>query len=174
MEVIERRFQASNYGRRSNIRTREAGTNVSLTHVTTETRFSNVFHYEAEYKVLICKIHKRAMRGLNKHLHDAHGIIKLKDRQPFMDYYARYALAKPKDVAIPPTKGPPFKALGEPNLAYKCTDCSHISISCKAMRGHCNKRHQWHYSEDTPINWGEVRVQSFFEGFNQKYFIVED
>ena len=91
-----------------------------------------------------------------------------------MDYYARYALDKPKDVAIPPTKGPPFKALGEPNLAYKCTDCSHISISRKAMRGHCNNKHQWHYSEDTPINWGEVRVQSFFEGFNQKYFIVED
>lgn len=140
MEVIECRFQASNYSRRSNIRTREAGTNVSLTHVTTETKFSNVFHYDAEYKVLICKIHKRAVRGLSKHLNDAHGIRTQKERRPFVDHFAGCVLAKPSDVAIPPTKGPPFEALGEPNLAYKCTDYSHISISRKAMRGHCNKK----------------------------------
>ena len=82
-------------------------------------------------------------------------------------------LAKPDDVAIPLTKGPPFEALGEPELAYECNDCSHISIRYKAIRRHGNKKHQWRYSEETPTNWTKVTVQSFFEGFNQKYFIVE-
>ena len=104
---------------------------------------------------------------------DAHWIRKQRERQPIVDHYAGYNFAKPEDVAIPATKGPPFEALGEPELAYECDDCGHISISYKAIRGHCNKQHQWRFGEDTPTNWTEVKVQSFFEGFNQKYFIVE-
>ena len=84
---------------------------------------------------------------MDRHIHDAHGIRTQKERRPLVDHFAGCVLAKPSDVAIPPTKGPPFEALGEPKLAYECDDCSHISISYKAIRGHGNKKHQWRYSE---------------------------
>ena len=75
------------------------------------------FYYEAEYKVLICRMHKRAVRGLVTHLRDAHG-LKKKERQPFLDRYAGLTLAKPEDVATPPTNKPPFEALGDLEQAY--------------------------------------------------------
>ncbi|KFY96398.1 hypothetical protein V500_02459 [Pseudogymnoascus sp. VKM F-4518 (FW-2643)] len=143
----------------------EAGTSVPTT--------IDDFQYLAEYGIIICKTHKRAVKGLDRHLNDAHEIRTQKERQPIVNHYARCVLAKPNDVATPLTQGPPFEALGEPQLAYECDDCSHISISHKAIRGHCNKKHEWRFSEQTPTNWTKVTVQSFFEGFNQKYFIVE-
>jgi uncharacterized protein YcaQ len=41
------------------------------------------------------------------------------------------------------------------------------------MRGHCNKAHEWKYSEEHPTNWLEVRAQTFFRGFYQQYVIVQ-
>jgi hypothetical protein len=131
------------------------------------------FYYEPNYKVLICKKHKRAVKGLDTHLREAHGLTK-KERRPLVDRFATLTLAKPNDVVTPPKNGPPFKALGDPVLAYQCNSCSQISTNRKTMRGHCNKKHQWRYSEETPAHWMEVQVQSFFEGFHQRYFIVQD
>jgi hypothetical protein len=91
------------------------------------------FHYEAEYKVLICKIHKRAVKHLDGHLRDAHDLRKKKERQPLLDHYARFALARPEDVATPPTNGLLFKALGDPIFAYLCNGCTYISTSRKAI-----------------------------------------
>ena len=71
------------------------------------------------------------------------------------------------------SNGTPFKALGDPSLAYQCRDCNHISIHRTAIRRHCNKVHDWRYSKDIPVWWTEVYVQSFFEGFHQRYFIVQ-
>jgi hypothetical protein len=100
------------------------------------------FYYKAEYKVLICKKHKQAVKGLERHLKDAHRLRKRKERRLLVDHYAELTLANPKDVATPSTNGPPFKSLGDPDLAYQCSRCSHISTSRKAIRGHYNKEHQ--------------------------------
>ena len=131
------------------------------------------FNYEPKYKVLICKRCKQAVRGLETHLEDTHGLNK-KERQSFLNRYSALQLAKLEDVLIPQSNGPPFVALGEPIAAFQCKDCSHISINRKSMRGHCNKKHQWRYSKEDPVRWTEVKVQSFFVGFYQRYFIVRD
>ena len=131
------------------------------------------FYYEPNYKVLICKKHKRAVKGLDTHLREAHRLTK-KERRPLVDRFATLTLAKPNGVVIPPKNGPPFEVLGDPVLAYQCNNCSQISTNRKTMRGHCNPKHQWRYSEETPVHWAEVKVQSFFEGFYQRYFIVQD
>jgi hypothetical protein len=49
----------------------EAATRVATT--------TNDFHYESEYKVLICKVHKKAVKGLERHLKDAHGLRRRKE-----------------------------------------------------------------------------------------------
>ena len=125
------------------------------------------FHYDADYKILICKKHKKAVKGLDRHLKDAHGLRKRKDRQPLIDHYTQFILARPEDVATPPTNSPPFQALREPILAYLYNGYTHISTSRKAIRGHCNKEYGWRYSEETLVYWTGVHIQSFFEGFYQ-------
>lgn len=131
------------------------------------------FFYDPEFKLLICKKHKSGIKGLDRHLKDAHGLRKKKERQSLLDHFAQFDLVRPQEVATPSANSPPFKALGEPNLAYLCKDCSHLSTSHKAIRGHCNKEHKWRHSVDVPVYWTKVYVQSFFEGFYQKYFIVQ-
>jgi len=102
--------------------------------------------------VLICKKHKQAVKGLERHLKDAHGLRKRKERQPLVNHYAELTLAKPEDVATPPTNRPLFKSLRHPQRAYQCNSCSYISTSHKAIRGHYNKKHQWRYSKETPVH----------------------
>ena len=142
------------------------GTEAATLVVTTDN-----FYYDPDYKVLICKKCKHAIRGLETHLEDAHG-LKKKDRQPLLKHFSSLFLAKPEDVHTPPSNGPLFDALGDPISAFQCMDCNHISTNRKSMQGHCNKTHQWHYSKDDPIHWTEVHVQTFFLGFHQRYFVV--
>lgn len=88
---------------------------------------------------MICKKHKRAVKGLDRHLKDTHRLRKRKERQLLLDHYTRFTLARLEDVATLPTNGPPFKALGDPILAYLYNDYTHISASRKAICGHYNK-----------------------------------
>jgi hypothetical protein len=76
------------------------------------------FYYKAKYKVLICKKHKQAVKGLERHLKDAYGLRKRKERQPLVNHYAELTLANPKDVATLLTNRPLFKSLGDLDLAY--------------------------------------------------------
>jgi uncharacterized C2H2 Zn-finger protein len=152
---------------------------VGTTHVTEVTipaTFDDIFHYEPNYKVLICKLHREAIKGLEGHLKRSHGLKKA-DRQPYLDYLARLQLqlAKPKDVPIPDPSGPPVEALGEPLDAFQCKliTCGHVSINRKSMQGHCNKAHDWAYKKSDPTHWSRVKVQTFFNGFHQRYFVVQ-
>jgi hypothetical protein len=131
------------------------------------------FYYEPNYKVLICKKHKQAVKGLDTHLREVHRLTK-KERRLLVDRFAMLTLAKPNDVITPLKNRPLFKALRDPVLAYQCNSCSQISTNWKTIQRHCNKKHQWCYSKETLAHWIEVQVQSFFEGFHQCYFIVQD
>jgi hypothetical protein len=55
-----------------------------------ETLFTTAtdFYYEAEYKVLICKTHKQAVKSLDGYPRDAHQLSKRKERRLLFDYYA--------------------------------------------------------------------------------------
>jgi hypothetical protein len=122
------------------------------TETATQIVTTNDFYYEAEYKVLICKKHKQAVKGLERHLKDVHRLRKRKERQLLVDHYAELTLAKPEDVVTPLTNRSSFKSLGHPQCTYQCNSCSHISTSHKAIHRHCNKKHQWRYSEETPVH----------------------
>ena len=41
------------------------------------------------------------------------------------------------------------------------------------MQGHCNKAHNWVYKKSDPTHWLKVKVQTFFNGFHQRYFVVQ-
>jgi hypothetical protein len=42
----------------------------------TQALIDDEFHYEPDYQVLICRHHKQAVKGLKRHLEDAHGLKK--------------------------------------------------------------------------------------------------
>jgi hypothetical protein len=113
---------------------------------------TNDFYYKAEYKVLICKKHKQAIKGLERHLKDIYRLKKRKERQLLVDHYAELTLAKPEDVVTLLTNRSLFKSLRHLQCAYQCNSCSHISTSYKAIYRHCNKKHQWCYSKETLVH----------------------
>jgi hypothetical protein len=131
------------------------------------------FHYDAHYKVLICKDHGVAVVGLNCHLKDAHNLRRKKERRPILDQYAGLVLAEPRKVTTPPPNGPPFEALRKPARAFSCAECGHLSESRKAIQGHCNTEHSWYVTKVDRSHWSEVLVQTFFQGSNLRYFIVQ-
>jgi hypothetical protein len=45
----------------------------------------NNFEYNLEYKVLICREHKQAVKGLDQYLKDAYGLKTKKERQLILD-----------------------------------------------------------------------------------------
>lgn len=171
-ETTESKFKAGYNVTSTNLGAFKAGTNLRGTERLTEIRLDDMFYYDANYKVLICKYHGQGVVGLEGHLKDAHNLRKKEERQPFLDRYAGLAIAKPQDVALPPMNGPPFHALREPSPGFYCIECGHLSTSQKSMQGHCNKKHKWRVTKQDPTHWTTVMVQTFFEGSNLRYFIV--
>lgn len=133
---------------------------------TPEIRIDDMFYYEANYKVLICKYHGLAVVGLNGHLKDTHNLRKKKDRQLFLDRFAGLAIAKPADVTLLPMNGPPFTALRKPARVFSCIDCGHLSTNYRAIREHYSKQHNWYVTTADSCHWTEVMVQTFLEGSN--------
>ena len=119
-------------------------------------------------------MHHQAVRGLDRHLKDAHGLRKQKERRPILDLYDSLVLLPPKDVPRPPDGSAPFEALGKPLDGFKCVDCGYISTNQKSIAGHCNGMHQWYVTSRDPTHWTEVKVQSFFGIGLQRYFIVSN
>jgi hypothetical protein len=101
----------------------------------TEALANPKFHYEADYKVLICKYHGLGIVGLNGHLKDAHNLRKKKERQPILDRYAGLVLTKPRDVAIPPTNGPPFEALRSPLRGSAASNAVIFQLARRLSKG---------------------------------------
>jgi hypothetical protein len=75
------------------------------------------FQYNPEYKILICKKCKHAIKGLKTYLEDAYG-LKKKERRPLLDRYNLLFLAKPEDVYTPLSYKPSFEVLGDLILAF--------------------------------------------------------
>ncbi|KAH7383393.1 hypothetical protein BKA64DRAFT_158943 [Cadophora sp. MPI-SDFR-AT-0126] len=133
------------------------------------------FEYNSDYQVLICKEHRQAVKGLKRHLKDAHGLRAKMEQQPILDQYGSLVLLPPKEVRQPPHNCAPFEALGKPLDGWCCSGsgCGHISVNYKSMRGHCNKEHGWQVSKEEPMYWTKVKVQTFFGVGFQRYFIVK-
>jgi len=147
----------------------------TTTNNTEGAQFADDFlHYEADYKVLICKEHGYALRSLSTHLCDQHS-IPAKARKVIVEKYESYALLGPKDISLPPFFQSPFEALAALVKAFLCDEkeCSFISKNCGKIARHCNQVHGWKSGKKDREHWTNVQVQTFFasSGF-QRYFIV--
>lgn len=61
-------------------------------------QFADSFlHYEADYKVLICREHGYALWSLSTHLRNQH-FIPAKARKAIVEKYNSYTLLDPKDI----------------------------------------------------------------------------
>jgi hypothetical protein len=73
---------------------------------------------------------------------------------------------------VPPADGLPFEAL-RVRHGFCCDECGHLSVSSKAIQGHCNTKHGWRVTKADRTHWTEVMVQTFFGGSNLRYFTVQ-
>jgi hypothetical protein len=92
--------------------------------------------------VLICREHKQAVKGLDRHLKDAYGLKTKKKRQLILDQYSLFVLLSPKNVLLLPNNCTLFKALGKLLNGFLCS-CGHTLINYKFMREHYNTEHNW-------------------------------
>jgi hypothetical protein len=129
-------------------------------------------HWLPEHSVIVCSVHKYAMRNVATHLRDSHCGTK-KQRQAVVDAYSQFITCDPKNVLLPSPLGLPLNVLGRPLLAFICEEpeCERISISRDEMRKHCNTTHDWKSSKEDREHWHHVWVQTFFKSTGlQKYF----
>ncbi|KAH7020668.1 hypothetical protein B0J12DRAFT_746545 [Macrophomina phaseolina] len=135
----------------------------------------DALHYEPDFKVLICKEHRYAVRNLDQLLRDAH-LVTAKDRRAIVEKYAGLALARPEEVQLPPPLEPPLDALGRSVDALLCaqTGCGFISVSADGMRKHCKREHGLGWSRRKEAELAlRVKAQSFFPSNGlQRYFTV--
>jgi hypothetical protein len=108
----------------------------------TNTLANAKFHYDTNYKVLICEYYRVAVVGLNGHLKDAHNLYRKDERQPILDQYTGLVLVEPCNITTLLLNGLPFEALRKPARVFHYDDCSNILRSQKAIQGHCNRIHR--------------------------------
>jgi hypothetical protein len=99
--------------------------------------------------MLICREHKQAVKGLDRHLKDAYGLKTKKEQQAILDQYSPFVLLLPKDVLLSPKNCTPFKALRKLLNRFLCS-YKHILINYKSIQGHCNTEHYWQVSKADP------------------------
>jgi hypothetical protein len=132
-------------------------------------------HWLPEYSVIVCSVHKYAIRNVATHLRDSHCGTK-KQRQAVVDAYSKFVIRDPKNVPLPSPLRSPLSILGKPLLAFICgkPECERISISRDEMRKHCNRTHDWESSKEDREHWHRVWAQTFFKSAGlQKYFTVD-
>ena len=88
----------------------------------------DTFEYNADYGVLLCKLHHTAIRGFDYHLRKVHN-LGIERRRPLLKKYGEFILHDPKNIPLPKSGGPPFEALGEPMTGFQCDDCDTIVVS---------------------------------------------
>jgi Orsellinic acid/F9775 biosynthesis cluster protein D len=134
---------------------------------------SRLLHYNVEYKVLICREHRYAIRGLYAHLQQQH-LVATNIRRILVERYGSLALVEPKDVRLPPL-GPPINELRPPVDVLRCAEpgCGYTSVAPTAIRQHCNSVHKWRAAARGDAYWTRVKAQTFFAGAWQRWFTVQ-
>jgi superfamily II DNA or RNA helicase len=134
-----------------------------------------LLQYDAQYKVLICKLHQYAVPNLSNHLRKQHD-GSVKEKRAVVEKYAHLEILKPAQVELPPPLETPFELLGKPLNAFICDEdeCEYITISRDEVRKHCNRTHKWRSTKEDREHWHQVYVQTFFTTNGlQRYFTVD-
>ena len=134
-----------------------------------------IFDWQPEYGIIICRDHGYAVGGVAQHLRLYHS-GKDVDKKAVVERYSNHILRSPKDVPLPPPLERPFDALRKPQKGFICDEpeCERVSVSRDEIRKHCNKEHNWKSSKQEREHWHHVWVQTFFTAAgNQKYFTVQ-
>lgn len=151
----------------------DKGQTLAAVKITTDT-VQEYLKWHESYSVLICRLHKYAIKNLRYHLRDYHS-GSTKEKDAVIRLFERHHIRDPKDVMLPPRLEAPFASLGKPSNAFICNEpeCGYISINRINVRIHCNKRHGWKSSAEEREHWDPVWVQTFFKSAGlQKYFTV--
>jgi hypothetical protein len=114
-------------------------------------------HWLPEHGVIVCSIHKYAIRNVATHLRDLHSGTK-KQRQAIVNAFSTCILRDPKDVESSLPLGLPLRILGKPLLTFICKEpeCEQISISRDEMCKHCNRTHDWRSTKEEREHWHSV------------------
>jgi hypothetical protein len=102
-----------------------------------------------EHSVIVCSVHKYAIRNVATHLRDSYYGTK-KQRQAVVDAYSKFVICDPKNVPLPSLLRSPLSILSKPLLVFICEEleCERISISRDEIRKHYNRTHDWKSSKE--------------------------
>lgn len=128
--------------------------------------------YLPQYRVVRCVACRYAVppSALPRHMNDLHHIHRGKIRS-LLDYAATLDLAEPDEVVLPKPHDPPVPSIPvEDGVACRSDGCNYMSVTRKRMKRHWVTHHGQQGSEST--HWAAVKLQTFFQGNNLRYFIV--
>jgi hypothetical protein len=139
----------------------------------TTTTFHDLLHYNATYRVLICRECQYAIQKSAVSSHLLRHKIYREERQHLLSSIAQLSLLDPDDVPIPP---PGVLAIdGLPVIpGYRCTQtgCESLCASLKRMKRHQSDVHGVSDFAGVDAFSRPTKLQTFFRGTKLKYFEV--
>lgn len=132
------------------------------------------FAYVEAHKVLVCREHATAMRNVDAHLREHHG-VQAKERRRILEKYSGLFIETDPDKIVLPSLSSPIAALAVLD-GFRCAQegCAHMTINKNGMKQHWNKAHGRKWTNKGEGAFTAVKMQTFFNSSGlQRYFQVE-
>ena len=110
----------------------------------TNIKEDDYFLYLSEYRVLICRACKYAIRsqgGIQRHFQKRHASLPLSIRKTLVEYASQLQLIVPENIHIPEAPLSPIDVLDVID-GCQCNDCGYACGSEGSMLVHCKKEHK--------------------------------
>ena len=112
-------------------------------------------------------------KSLARHLMDEHQSIALSTRKELITWAETLDLVEPDRVMVPNANTPPIEGLELIEDGCKCEYVGCIDPyagTVGSMIKHCQKKHGWISTDG--IKWKVLALQTFFQGWNTKYYSI--
>jgi hypothetical protein len=137
----------------------------------------DIIVYLSNYRVLVCKEHKTAIRNLDAHLRDHHAIPGTRRREILEGYNYCTWIQEPQEINHPAPLSLPIQELGAPLDALQCVEeeCYFVTVNIDRLRKHRKSAYSLPWSSKGSAPYQKVKVQTFFsKPALRRYFVVDD
>jgi hypothetical protein len=133
--------------------------------------------HHPRYQVLVCRVHGYAISNLVSHLADKHKDLDAKSRNTIVAAHSGLQLSRPPNTDFSYSPRNPIPAVDGLAIqgGFACGECGFVTTSWKKLRvHHGGQEHEWALSKRDPVQWFEVKLQTFFTvpGNAVHYFCV--
>ncbi|KAL8833762.1 MAG: hypothetical protein Q9170_004095 [Blastenia crenularia] len=137
-----------------------------------------LLHYNAKYKVLLCRIHKYAIEDPERHLRQEH-FLAAKECEALGHEWSSVELCTARQSRSPPNDQEERSWLATPVDGYSCTGCEYLTSVYADLVEHWLRHHRLDLRDIPPPTFSDpksyarcVRMQTLFEPRYRKWFTV--